>query len=407
MSGVGQVNAGRRADQPVLVVNAGSSSLKYQVVHPLSGDVVADGIAERIGEAQSSITHTQNGRTESDELPLPNHQAAIARALEFFTANGVDVAGADLCAVGHRVVHGGRTFYRPTLITPEVVEEIERLSTLAPLHNPANLIGIRAVQELLPDVPSVAVFDTAFFHDLPDAAATYAIDREVAAAHAIRRYGFHGTSHEYVSATAAEFLGRDYGDVNQIVLHLGNGASASAIKAGKAIDTSMGMTPLEGLVMGTRCGDVDPGMILHLNRVAGLGVDEIDALLNKRSGLKGLAGENDFRTLTEKMAAGDEDAKTAYDVYIHQLRRYIGAYMIELGRVDVISFTAGVGENAASVRADGLAELENYGIIIDPDRNALRSKEPRRISTDDSPVTVLVVPTNEELEIARQSAELV
>ncbi|MFW0789374.1 acetate kinase [Gordonia sp. CPCC 205333] len=395
------------SDQPVLVVNAGSSSLKYQVVHPLSGDVVAEGLAERIGEKQSAISHTQNGHTDSDELPLADHGAAIARALDFFAANGSDIANADLCAVGHRVVHGGRSFYRPTLITPEVVAEIERISPLAPLHNPANLIGIRAAQELLPDVPSVAIFDTAFFHGLPDAAATYAIDRDVAAAHAIRRYGFHGTSHEYVSKAAAEFLGRSYGDTNQIVLHLGNGASASAIDGGNPIDTSMGMTPLEGLVMGTRSGDLDPGLILHLNRVAGLGVDEIDMLLNKQSGLKGLAGENDFRTLTASIEQGDANARAAYDVYIHRLRRYIGAYMIELGRVDVISFTAGVGENAASVRADSLAKLDNYGIVIDTERNAVRSKEPRRISTDGSPVTVLVVPTNEELAIARQAAALV
>lgn len=395
------------ADLPVLVLNAGSSSLKYQVVRPLSGDVVADGLAERIGESQSAITHMQNDHRSTDELPLPDHQAAIARALEFFVANGTDVADARLRAVGHRVVHGGRTFYRPTLITPDVIADVEQISSLAPLHNPANLIGIRAALELFPDIPSVAVFDTAFFHSIPDAAALYAIDRELADAYAIRRYGFHGTSHEYVSQVAAEVVGRRHDEINQIVLHLGNGASASAIKGGAPIDTSMGMTPLEGLVMGTRSGDIDPGVLLYLNRVAGLDVDEIDALLNKRAGLKGLAGENDFRALTEMIAAGDADARTAYDIYLHRLRRYLGAYLIELGRVDVISFTAGVGENAASVRADSLAGLENYGIIVDPERNAVRSKEPRRISTDDSAITVLVVPTNEELAIARQSAELV
>lgn len=395
------------ADSPVLVLNAGSSSLKYQVVYPLSGEVTADGLAERIGEAQSSITHTQNGVSTTDELPLPDHQAAIARAQKFFAANGTDTADSGLCAVGHRVAHGGRSFYRPTLTTPDVIAEIERLSTLAPLHNPANLIGIRAAQALLPDIPSVAVFDTAFFHSMPDAAALYAIDRDLAEAYSIRRYGFHGTSHEYVSHAAAEFVGRGHDEINQIVLHLGNGASASAIKAGAPIDTSMGLTPLEGLVMGTRSGDIDPGVLLYLNRAVGLDVDQIDALLNKRAGLKGLAGENDFRTLAERIADGDAAAQTAYDIYLHRLRRYIGAYMIELGRVDVISFTAGVGENAVSVRADSLAGLENYGIAIDPERNAVRSKEARRISTDDSTVTVLVVPTNEELAIARQAARTV
>lgn len=401
------MNARLRADQPVLVINAGSSSLKYQVVHPVSGEVIADGLAERIGESASVITHTQNGTTESDEAPLADHQAAISRAMEFFAANGTDVANADLCAVGHRVVHGGRSFYRPTLITDDVVAEIERISPLAPLHNPANLVGIRAARELFPATPSVAIFDTAFFHSLPDAAATYAIDRDVAEQYAVRRYGFHGTSHEYVSQMAADVLGRKYSDLNQIVLHLGNGASASAIVGGSPIDTSMGMTPLEGLVMGTRSGDLDPGVMLQLARVGGLGVDEIDVLLNKKSGLRGMAGENDFRTLTERMADGDDRARAAYDVYIHRLRRYIGAYMIELGRVDVITFTAGVGENATSVRADALAGLENYGIVVDPERNMVRSKEPRRISTDDSAITVLVVPTNEELAIARQAAELI
>lgn len=401
------MNARLRADQPVLVINAGSSSLKYQVVHPVSGEVIADGLAERIGESASVITHTQNGTTESDEAPLADHQAAISRAMEFFAANGTDVANADLCAVGHRVVHGGRSFYRPTLITDDVVAEIERISPLAPLHNPANLVGIRAARELFPATPSVAIFDTAFFHSLPDAAATYAIDRDVAEQYAVRRYGFHGTSHEYVSQMAADVLGRKYSDLNQIVLHLGNGASASAIAGGSPIDTSMGMTPLEGLVMGTRSGDLDPGVMLQLARVGGLGVDEIDVLLNKKSGLRGMAGENDFRTLTERMADGDDRARAAYDVYIHRLRRYIGAYMIELGRVDVITFTAGVGENATSVRADALTGLENYGIVVDPERNMVRSKEPRRISTDDSAITVLVVPTNEELAIARQAAELI
>ena len=391
----------------VLVLNAGSSSLKYQLVHPDTGDVRADGIVERIGEELSSITHGQGDEVISESLQIADHHAAIERALRCFADNGTDLATAGLAAVGHRVVHGGRTFYEPTIITPEVISEISRISTLAPLHNPANLVGITAARTFLPEVPSVAVFDTAFFHGLPDAAATYAIDRGVADLHAIRRYGFHGTSHEYVSRRAAEFLGRDVEEVNQIVLHLGNGASASAIEGGRPVDTSMGMTPLEGLVMGTRSGDIDPGLVLHLHRVAKLSVDQIDTLLNKQSGLRGLCGENDFRAISARIEQGDEAARRAYDVYIHRLRRYVGAYLITLGHVDAICFTAGVGENSAPVRADALSNLENYGIIVDAERNALRSREPRRISTDDSDVDVLVVPTNEELAIARQAAAVV
>ncbi|WHU46364.1 acetate kinase [Gordonia sp. L191] len=391
----------------VLVLNAGSSSLKYQLVHPDTEVVVAEGIAERIGDHDGSITHEQGGEKTTETLELPDHLAAIRRVRELFASGGIDLASAGLSAVGHRVVHGGRTFYHPTLIDDHVISEISRISSLAPLHNPANLTGIEAAREMLPDVPSVAVFDTAFFHGLPEAAATYAIDRGVAKLHAIRRYGFHGTSHQYVSGQVPPLLGKDPSEVHQIVLHLGNGASASAIRGGDPIDTSMGMTPLEGLVMGTRSGDIDPGVVLHLHRVVKLDADQIDALLNKNSGLKGLCGDNDFRSVTERIERGDEAAKLAYDVYIHRLRRYIGSYMIDLGRVDAITFTAGVGENAAGVRADALAGLENYGIVIDPDRNAERSRTARRISTDDSAVAVLVVPTNEELAIARQAAEVV
>ena len=395
------------ADGAVLVLNAGSSSLKYRLLRPDTEEVLAEGIAERIGDRGGSITHAQGGTETTEATELPDHAAAIEKAMALFEAGGIDLTTAGLAAVGHRVVHGGRTFYRPTLIDQQVIDEIGRLSSLAPLHNPANLIGIEAARKLLPDTPSVAVFDTAFFHALPDEAATYAIDRDVAETYDIRRYGFHGTSHEYVSGAATRFLGRDLADVNQIVLHLGNGASASAIAGGRPIDTSMGMTPLEGLVMGTRSGDLDPGVLLHLNRVGGLTVDDIDTLLNKNSGLRGLCGENDFRTITEHMDAGDEAARRAYEVYIHRLRRYVGAYMIALGRVDAIVFTAGVGENAPQVRADALAGLENYGIRIDEERNAVRSKEARRISTDDSTIDVLVVPTNEELAIAQQAAAVV
>ncbi|MGB3303377.1 acetate kinase [Gordonia sp. (in: high G+C Gram-positive bacteria)] len=395
------------SDDLVLVVNAGSSSLKYQVLNPATEAVIADGLAEQIGESSSRIRHDYRGNEVLVEGTLVDHNAAIAKVMELFEADGVDLAGSGLAAVGHRVVHGGRSFFAPTLIDATVRSEIERISPLAPLHNPANLVGIDAVSALLPDVPAVAVFDTAFFHDLPDAAATYALDAEVAKQYAIRRYGFHGTSHEYVSRKVAETLGRDYGDINQIVLHLGNGASMSAVAGGKAIDTTMGMTPLEGLVMGTRTGDIDAGIVFQLARVAGMSIDDIDVLFNKNSGLKGLCGENDFRAVLERVDAGDDSARLAYDVYLHRLRRYIGAYLIELGRVDVIVFTAGVGENASPVRADSLAGLENFGIEVDAERNAVRGKGPRVISTDTSAVTIMVVPTNEELAIARQAIEVV
>lgn len=400
----------------VLVINAGSSSLKYQLVDPRTEDVYADGLAERIGEDTPRIKHEAGGRERVLETALPDHRAAIAAVTELLHEDGIDLASAELAAVGHRVVHGGRSFHAPTVIDDEVLAEIARIAPLAPLHNPPNLVGIEAVSALLPDVPQVAIFDTAFFHDLPEESATYAIDAEVAREYAIRRYGFHGTSHQYVSRRAAEFLGRPVSEVNQIVLHLGNGASASAVRGGRPIDTSMGMTPLEGLVMGTRTGDIDPGIAFQLARVAaagsegsgpnshGMTIDQIDRLYNKQSGLKGLCGDNDFRSVLERVDAGDEAAALAYKVYLHRLRHYTGAYMIELGRVDAIVFTAGVGENAAPVRADALAHLEMYGIEIDPERNAVRSGEPRRISTDSSTVAVLVVPTNEELAIARQSA---
>ncbi|CRZ16534.1 acetate kinase [Mycolicibacterium neworleansense] len=374
----------------VLVVNSGSSSLKYAVVKPDSGEFLADGIIEQIGSAQ-----------------VPDHDAALRAAFDELAAEGLHLDTLDLVAVGHRVVHGGKTFYQPTLVDSELIAKVEELSPLAPLHNPPALLGIEVARKLLPDLPHVAVFDTAFFHNLPAAAATYAIDREVAEHWGIRRYGFHGTSHQYVSEQAAAFLDRPYESLNQIVLHLGNGASASAIAGGRPVDTSMGLTPMEGLVMGTRSGDVDPGIIMYLCRAAGMGVEEIDTMLNRQSGVRGLGGENDFRKLRARIESGDDNAQLAYDVYIHRLRKYIGAYLAVLGHTDVISFTAGVGENDAAVRRDALAGLSGLGIEIDEELNASPSHEARQISTPGSAVTVLVVPTNEELAIARAAAALV
>ncbi len=387
----------------VLVVNSGSSSIKYQLVNPVGGEAIASGIVERIGEDQGSVRHTYGGNTTERTDPVADHGAGLRAVLDLFAQVGPDLTQAHVVAVGHRVVQGGAVFGSPVIVDDEVIAQIDALSPLAPLHNPPNLTGIQVARELLPDVPHVVVFDTAFFRSLPEAAATYAIDRDVARTYGVRRYGAHGTSHQYVSGKVARVLGRRLEDLNQIVLHLGNGASASAVRGGVAVETSMGMTPLEGLVMGTRSGDIDPAVLIHLQRNAGLSVDDVDDLLNRRSGLKGLAGENDFRELHTLVDAGDEDAALALDVYLHRLRKYIGAYHAVLGRVDVITFTAGVGENDPVVRARALEGLESLGIAVDPVRNAGRKKEPTIISPDWTSTLVMVVPTNEELAIARQA----
>jgi acetate kinase len=370
----------------VLVLNAGSSSLKYQLIEPDSGKPLAEGVIEKIGEPSSLVT---------------DHGAALRVAFEELSEDGIDLKACGLVAVGHRVVHGGPVFYRPTLVDDAVVAELKNVSMLAPLHNPPAIRGIQVARKMLPDVPHVAVFDTAFFHDLPAAAATYAIDRELAAKWHIRRYGFHGTSHRYVSEQAAAFLGGPYEELNQIVLHLGNGASASAIAGGRPVDTSMGLTPLEGLVMGTRSGDIDASIVGYLHREAKMSVDDIESMLNHHSGLLGLAGERDFRRLREMIESCDRSAQLAYDVFIHRLRKYVGGYLAILGRTDVVSFTAGVGENAAAVRQDALKALEALGIEVDAQRNSQAGTEARLISTDSSTIAVLVVPTNEELAIAR------
>ena len=375
----------------VLVLNSGSSSIKFQIVDPMVGNAAVSGLVEQIGEPGGQAA---------------DHAEALRCAYRAIAAAGFSLDDGAIQAVGHRVAHGGRKFHQPTLITDAVLAEIERLADLAPLHNPANATGIRVARADFPDVPHVAVFDTGFFHGLPAAAASYAIDRAVAEHYGIRRYGFHGTSHEYVCGVAAATLGRDVTSLNIIVLHLGNGASASAVRGGVAVETSMGLTPLEGLVMGTRGGDVDPGVLIHLQRSAGLDTDQLDTLLNRRSGLKGLCGVNDFRLVCEQAAAGSPDARLAYDVYVHRLRKYVGAYLAVLGRADAIVFTAGVGENAAGLRADTLADLDALGIAVDPERNRGGSGA-LVISPDGAAVAVLVVPTNEELAIARAAWQFV
>jgi acetate kinase len=303
-------------------------------------------------------------------------------------------------------VHGGARFTQPTLITEEVLRGIEELSPLAPLHNPPAVAGIRAAHLLLPNVPHVAVFDTAFFSDLPEAARTYAIPIDLAQRHGIRRYGFHGTSHAYVSRRAADVLGRDYRSLNQIVLHLGNGCSASAVRGGLAVETSMGLTPLEGLVMGTRSGDVDPGLHGFLARALGMSIPEIEDLLNKRSGLYGLAGVNDFRELERRRGAGDRTAALAFAVYVHRIRSYLGAYLVQLGALDALVFTAGVGEHNPALRAAVTEGLGRFGITLDHRANEALSGAARVVSTPASAAAVLVVPTDEELAIAQAAAQL-
>ncbi|MFI1800873.1 acetate kinase [Streptomyces sp. NPDC020379] len=394
----------------VLVLNSGSSSVKYQLLDMADGARLAVGLVERIGEETSRLAHTPlatGGGKREREQPIADHEAALNAVAEELAADGMGLDSPELAAIGHRVVHGGRKFTEPTVITEEVVAEIERLIPVAPLHNPANITGIRTAQALRPDLPQVAVFDTAFHTTMPESAARYAIDVETADAHRIRRYGFHGTSHAYVSRETAKLLGKDPSEVNVIVLHLGNGASASAVRGGRCVDTSMGLTPLEGLVMGTRSGDLDPAVIFHLARTAGMSVDEIDSLLNKKSGLIGLCGDNDMREIRRRIDAGDEKAALAFDIYVHRLKKYIGAYYAVLGKVDAVAFTAGVGENAAPVREAAVAGLEELGLAVDTDLNAVRADEPRLISPGCARVAVAVVPTDEELEIATQTYALV
>jgi acetate kinase len=393
--------------QPVLVINSGSSSLKYQVVDAATGAALAVGLVERIGASGGRITHTVDDVAHRADAAVPDHATAMAAMSDAFAEHGPDLDSLGLVAVGHRVVQGGRRFGRPVRVDDEVLEIIEDLSDLAPLHNPANAVGIRVAREHFGELPHVAVFDTAFHLTTPEVAHTYAIDREVAAQHRIQRYGFHGTSHSYVSREAARLLGQDPAETNVIVLHLGNGASACAVRGGLSVDTSMGLTPLEGLVMGTRSGDIDPAVVFHLVRTAGMSIDDVDDLLNKRSGVLGLSGRQDMRDLTQAASSGDPAATLALAVYTYRLRKYIGAYTAVLGRVDAVVFTAGVGENAADVRELTLTGLGVLGVELDVEANQVRSTQARDIATPQSRVRVLVIPTNEELEIARDAVAVV
>ena len=393
----------------VLVINSGSSSLKYQLVEPTEGQVLASGLVERIGEGLGHLHHRYSLSEVDLTEPIPDHATALKLVLELFEEVGPRLEDAHIIGVGHRVVQGGKYFDGPALIDDRVMRLIGELCDLAPLHNPAALIGIEVAQELLPDLPQVAVFDTAFFQDLPVETAMYALDREVADKYAIRRYGAHGTSHQYVSTQVSELLGDR--ELKQIVLHLGNGASASAIVGEHAVDTSMGLTPLEGLVMGTRTGDIDPAVTFHLQRIAGMSYEEVDFLMNRQSGLKGLTGDNDMRQVREMASSGDEGARQrareALAIYVNRIVKYIGAYTAEMGGVDVITFTAGIGENDVALRREVCERLRPLGIRIDKHANNQRVRKPLTISKKGSSARIMVVPTNEELAIAEQVASVV
>ena len=394
----------------ILVINCGSSSLKFQLIDSETEKCIAKGLCERIGIEGSQITYTPDGgEKEQTVTPMPDHTEAIRLVLEALTneKTGVVKSLDEIGAVGHRIVHGGEKFAASTLLTPEVLKGIEECNDLAPLHNPANLIGIRACQELMPGVPMVAVFDTAFHQTMPDVAYTYGIPYEYYEKYKVRRYGFHGTSHSYVSKRTAEIVGKPYDQMKIIVCHLGNGASISAVNCGKSVDTSMGLTPLEGLVMGTRSGDLDPAIIDFVGKKEGLSLDEMNEVLNKKSGMLGISGvSSDGRDLEAAAETGNKRAQLALDVFDYRVIKYIGAYAAAMNGVDAIAFTAGIGENNIKMRKDVCSSLTYLGVKLDEEKNNVRGEE-RIISADDSKVQVLLVPTNEELAIARETLALV
>jgi acetate kinase len=394
----------------VLVINSGSSSIKYQLFDMSDKTVLARGLLERIGEPVSFLTHhtrrAQGDSTDTTrELPVENHRAGFQVIGEVLNESGAVRDSGELYGIGHRVVHGGEAFQEPTLIDEKVITTIRELIPLAPLHNPANLTGIEVALQFAPNVPQIAVFDTAFHQSIPPQAFRYALPHDLYQDHKVRRYGFHGTSHCYVAKKAARYLKRALNSLNLITLHLGNGASVTAIAKGKSVDTSMGMTPLEGLIMGTRSGDLDPAIIFYLGRKAGVSPDEIEALLNKHSGLKGICGVNDMREIAQLADKGDGSARLAIEMYCYRIKKYIGAYYTVLGQVDALVFTAGIGENAADIRLRTCTGLSGIGIEVDEDKNSLNTSGVREIQSTKSSVNILVIPTDEELEIAEQTVE--
>ncbi len=397
----------------VLVINSGSSSIKFQLLE-MDGEVVlASGLVERIGEEEAIIKceffpDTEKEREVKKNLVIPNHKEGMERVVEVLTDadTGVITNREDVNIIGHRVVHGGEDFNSTTVITNETIAALEKNIPLAPLHNPANIDGIKVAQELFSHAPQVAVFDTAFHQSIPPHAYHYAIPYELYEEERIRRYGFHGTSHKFVAGECAKLMGKELAESNLITVHLGNGASITAIEKGKSIDTTMGLTPLEGLVMGTRSGDLDPAIHAYLARNCNMSIEEVDTLLNKKSGLKGLCGMNDMRDIHAAIDKGDKKAELALGVQTYRNKKYIGAYMAALGKVDAIIFTAGIGENDDIVRELSVAGLENFGIILDKKANSQRIKKPTLLSTKESVVQIWGIPTNEELAIAREAVEV-
>lgn len=393
----------------ILVINCGSSSLKYQLINSASEEVLAKGLCERIGIDGMLTYQPEGGEKEKSEIPMPTHTEAIDAVIKALMneKTGVIKSLSEVGAVGHRIVHGGEKFTSSCLIDDESIKAIEECNDLAPLHNPANLIGIRACQTLMPGVPMVAVFDTAFHQTMPEVAYIYGIPYEYYEKYKVRRYGFHGTSHSYVSKRTAELVGKPYDQMKIIVCHLGNGASVSAVNCGKSVDTSMGLTPLEGLLMGTRSGDLDPAILDFVGKKEGLSLDEMNDVLNKKSGMLGISGvSSDGRDLEDAAAAGNKRAQLAMDVFDYRVIKYIGAYAAVMNGVDAIAFTAGIGENNKVLRKNVCDSLTYLGVKLDDEKNNVRGEE-RIISADDSKVKVLLVPTNEELAIARETAELV
>jgi len=394
----------------ILVINTGSSSIKYELFDMAHHKKLAWGIAEKIGEDKGLLSHCKRVRASKPvmnrlEVSILNHEAGMRRIIDLLTHSGQGaVTNSDeITAVGHRVVHGGEKCHSTTIIDAEVVSAIRESIPLAPLHNPSNLMGIEVAIQLFPRAIQVAVFDTAFHQTLPMRAFLYAIPFDLYEKERIRRYGFHGTSHAYVAEKAATYMGRHLRDLNLITIHLGNGASMTAVKGGRSMDTTMGMTPLAGLVMGSRSGDVDPSLPVFLARHLGMSLEEIDTLLNEKSGLKGMCGTNDMREVIQRMETGDDRAAMAIDIYTYRIRKYIGAYLAALEHVDAIIFTAGVGENAPRVRELSCRGLSRLGIALDPEKNIAEETGIREISTKESPVKVLVVPTDEGLRIAQET----
>lgn len=398
----------------VLVLNSGSSSLKYQLIDSENEEVLAKGIAERIGLAEGKLRHSVNGRNDVEiTKDMADHEAAMDLVFAMLTDPEVGAVSAieEISAVGHRVVHGGEQFREPTMVTEEILTEIDKVSELAPLHNPPNLAGIRACRRLMPGVPQVAVFDTAFHATMPKHAYIYALPYELYEQRRVRRYGFHGTSHKYVSGRATRLLqaeGYDPESLKVITCHLGNGCSMTAIVGGRVVDTSMGMTPAEGLVMGTRSGDVDPAILLYLERNLNWTAEDVDDLINKKSGLLGVSGySSDMRDIEDGVATGNERAALALDIFCYRVRKYIGAYAAAMGGLDAVVFTGGIGENCPNVRARICRGLGFLGLELDPEENKIRSSEDRNISRRECRARILIIPTNEERMIARETSQLV